>query len=572
MASRLRKKSRRFLVSQEEVFEMLDASESDDDETNFLDEEDTEFLDGDEPEEAGVQVEVEIEGAEAEAQEAAPPRALKRDFKWSKTSYPVNRENCSLRGEVKLDLFDDDCPTELDVFLKVSQFEKLIESIVLPQSLLYMQQKGNVFETNKDELMAFFGLVYVMSYHVVPSLKDYWSQEPTLRVQAVADVMPRDRFLEIRKALHFADNESYHDPTDRAWKITPVIKHFNDSFMAAMDFSEQMAVDEHMVKFKGQNRMKQYMPKKPCKRGFKLWCLNDSNTGYLYKCTLYTGAKQDREEGLGESVVLSLAEPLYGSHCQLFFDNFFTSPGLIHELKKEGIYSCGTVRGNRKGMPQNLKIDKAMKRGDIDRRYCDGVHLVKWMDTRAVLLLSTIESAMPTVIKKRRQKGSRERVDVRCPKIVETYNQGMNGTDLMDQLKVCYENDRRYPGKFYLRLFFDLLDIAVVNSFIVFSKITEGQPNNSAAKTLLKFKVAVAKGLVSNYCSRVRTQRRIPRIGTDEEHVPTRLDYNERGRCKLCTKRKIDSRTVFFCEPCGVNLCHTTTKHCFVDWHRGIRN
>ena len=54
--------------------------------------------------------------------------------------------------------------------------------------------------------------------------------------------------------------------------------------------------------------------------------------------------------------------------------------------------------------------------------------------------------------------------------MVKTLNNGMKGTDLIDQLKVCYEIDRRYPKKFYLKVFFDLMDISYVNAFIVYTK------------------------------------------------------------------------------------------------------
>jgi hypothetical protein len=37
--------------------------------------------------------------------------------------------------------------------------------------------------------------------------------------------------------------------------------------------SSVMAVDESMVQFNGRFSMKQYMPMKPVKRGYKVWCL-----------------------------------------------------------------------------------------------------------------------------------------------------------------------------------------------------------------------------------------------------------------------------------------------------------
>ena len=47
----------------------------------------------------------------------------------------------------------------------------------------------------------------------------------------------------------------------------------------------------------------------------------------------------------------------------------------------------------------------------------------------------------------------------------------MGVVDLSDQIKVTYESDRRSIFRFYLRVFFDFLDIAVVNSKIVYNKI-----------------------------------------------------------------------------------------------------
>ena len=52
--------------------------------------------------------------------------------------------------------------------------------------------------------------------------------------------------------------------------MRPVIKHLNNSFSHAMSPTAQQAIDEHMVKFKGQHAMKQYMPMKLIKGGLKM--------------------------------------------------------------------------------------------------------------------------------------------------------------------------------------------------------------------------------------------------------------------------------------------------------------
>ena len=391
----------------------------------------------------------------------------------------------------------------------------------------------------------------------------------------VANVMPRDRFFEIRTALHFVDNEQPHDTKDKAWKMRPVIKHVNNSFSHAMSPTAQQAIDEHMVKFKGQHAMKQYMPMKPIKRGFKMWRRNDSATGYLFQFDMYGGKQESNVGSLGENVIIQLSRSLVGTNVRLFFDSFFTSLALVHKLQQEKIFCCGTVRQNRKGMPKDIKKDKDMARGEINRRKSQGLHLVKWMDTKGVVLLSTIDSCVSTVNVKRRVKGQKEKVTVPHPIIVKAYNQGMKGTDVMDQLKVTYEVDRRYPRKFYLRLFFDLIDIGFVNAFIVYTKLMEENfPHSRRLKTLKDFKPGVTMHLIGSFSCRKRLKKslslRLPMQNSGEHHV-TRVSVKERARRKLCTKRKIDSRTCIRCNSCNLYLCQTSKKDCFAEWHNGVQ-
>ena len=57
--------------------------------------------------------------------------------------------------------------------------------------------------------------------------------------------------------------------------------------------------------------MKQYMPKKPVKHGFKVWMLADSHNGYVLSFEVHTGKKGNTvERGLGASVVKTLCQPI----------------------------------------------------------------------------------------------------------------------------------------------------------------------------------------------------------------------------------------------------------------------
>ena len=118
-----------------------------------------------------------------------------------------------------------------------------------------------------------------------------------------------------------------------------------------------------------------------------------------------------------------------------------------------------------------LKVDKQMKRDEHDWLACDTISATKWMDSRSVILLSNYHNSSVFQEINRRVKGSKEKVKVSCPAVIREYNTYMGGVDLCDQMKVSDQADRRSKVRFYLRVFFDFLDISPVNSKIVYDKI-----------------------------------------------------------------------------------------------------
>jgi hypothetical protein len=64
-----------------------------------------------------------------------------------------------------------------------------------------------------------------------------------------------------------------------------------DSFTEHYDIGQNVSIDEHMVKGKGWNPFKQYMPQKPIKRGTKIWELGCACCAYLYDFQIYAGAR-----------------------------------------------------------------------------------------------------------------------------------------------------------------------------------------------------------------------------------------------------------------------------------------
>ena len=167
---------------------------------------------------------------------------------------------------------------------------------------------------------------------------------------------------------------------------------------------------------------------------------------------------------------------------------------------------------------------------------------------------------------------------VQCALMVKTHNNGMKGTDLMDQLQASYESDCRYPKKFYLRVFFDLMDTSYVHASIVYTKYMQDKfPHSARLKTLKNFKHDVIIDLIGKFSSRKRARSsstvvsRFPSDGSDI-HQFTRVPYQDRVKCTLCTKQKIDSRTCTCCNDRNLFLCQTSKKNCFRKWHFDVES
>jgi len=226
-------------------------------------------------------------------------------------------------------------------------------------------EKWNPITT--QELEAYFGFNILMGINCLPSIEDYWKKNPIYHYSPIAERISRDRFREISRYLHFADNATLAPRAspqyDRLGKIRPLLEYLETRFSVVFTPGQDLAVDEAMIKFQGRSSFKQYMPKKPTKRGIKVWVLADSTNGYFSRLQIYTGKKGNKpEQNLGSRVVKELTSDFQHRWHHVFFDNFFTSKQLLCDLEAVGLYGCGTARKDRKHFPSHLKQAKLHSR------------------------------------------------------------------------------------------------------------------------------------------------------------------------------------------------------------------
>lgn len=307
-----------------------------------------------------------------------------------------------------------------------------------------------------------------MGLNDLPSLNLYWSKDSMFHNEFVANTMTRDRFLLLLRCIHFCNNETVNK-SDRLYKIRNLVDKINENFKNVLTPGRILVIDESMVPFQGRLVFKQYIPNKTHPYGIKLYkiCTVD---GYTNNVIIYTG-KNERNINVShsEQIVYDLLKniDLQDGHY-LYADNFYSSLPLAKSLFEKNIIYFGTLRSNRKLVPKNLP--QKMKKGEIYGTQNGCIKIIKWMDKRPVLMLSTDPSHTTDLVPS--GKRTRQGDFILKPKVVIDYNKAKKGVDYSDQM-TSYHSVLRRSLKWYRKLAFEFLfGVCVVNSWIIYNKIS----------------------------------------------------------------------------------------------------
>ena len=471
----------------------------------------------------------------------------------------------------------------LEIFLSI--IGPMIEAIV-NQSNLYASQNGIQLGLSAQELKAFFGILIIMGFHVLPSLRLYWSTNDNFFVPKIANIMSLRRFQQILRNLHLNDNSQMpqrDQPNfDRLYKVRPLLDFLNKRYKEVFYPNRNLSIDESMIGFKGRSTLKQYMPLKPIKRGFKVWAIACATTGFLVGFEVYQGKSTiyDNSLTLGENVVLSLSTVFQTLGYCLFFDRFFTSIPLLAKLLDRGLFACGTMQINRKHYPKHLLCpDQRMKYGESDFAMANEISVCKWKDRgkKSVVVSSNMHTPSETTFVKRTNKEGRKE-DVQCPKSISEYNKYMGGVDLFDQLSSCYSISWK-SKRWWVKIFYYLMDSVVVNSFILYKTTLKLASNEAKPMSHLMFRSLLADQLIDNFSNKQKQVRKSKGIIVTKATKKTGRIYKqhmtitnvgehlpEKGtikRCAYCSTKKSVKRSTLQCSKCKVGLC----VECFIPFH-----
>lgn len=469
-------------------------------------------------------------------------------------------------GNNKINITGD---TPYQFFLQL--FPEELFQLITTETIRYAVQSGkHSFTVSIDEIKQFFGINIIMTYIKYPAYRMYWSSIAGLGLGIIANTMALKRYEEIKRYLHFINNdEIQNNNKDSFVKVRPFLNILAETFSSAATPSQYLAIDEMIIPFKGRNRSKQYIKSKPKKWGFKVW-VRASADGYVGTFEMYqsSNSKEKTELGVIGDTVSRLCKGIEGVNHKMFLDNLFTSVPLLLNLKEKAIYVVGTLRANRlQGASEKLvdiKTLQKQERGSSSiTTSSSNISILRWTDNKIVHVISSFSGKEPQDTVKRWDRKKKIHIEIPRPQAIKQYNRFMGGVDMADKMVAHYPHGTK-SKKFYMRIVFHFMNVAIINAWILYKK------QKNANIPLLEFKAAVATTMITvadNKRKRGRpsqTQNErvakkkawtkvIPEIRTDGTgHYPEKMEHRNPPRCheKSCKRR-----TRYACKKCKESVC-----------------
>ena len=180
---------------------------------------------------------------------------------------------------------------------------------------------------------------------------------------------------------------------------------------------------------------------------------------------------------------------------------------------------------------------------------------IKWYDNKSMMLLrSHLEEITSISTMQKRLKGSSSKIPLSFTTV--------KWVELTEWIS-CSQLDRRAKLRFYPCLLFDLFDVSLVNSFIVYNKL------NNKDLILKKFKICIALKLIASFvsqnlfCPNHRPSKRTKAQRPDLilHHI---CQFSWGQNKNVCSQAEKENRQFAACSLCHVSFCLQKERNCFL--------
>lgn len=452
-----------------------------------------------------------------------------------------------------------------------------------------------------NELQGFLGLVILMGLQTLPDLAQYWSWAHYDQSYTFNQVMTQRRFTQILQSLRpgSTDPKCHHcsdpDPQHLCGSQPDRLRGNNPQ-------QDPLKMFRHMLRLQGRAMWDAYRPncclavdrallpgapdQDQTQQNSKtspalphVWLLCDSKSGYCHRLHIQTsgGPPHDPQAWL----ISELLSGLENHHHQLFLSNSVASMPLFTHLHSLGIYASASFPRPHPTFPSQLWDDRVLEKpGDFVQKQSGSVLATRWMDVKEMGCLSTNAAPGNTDTVWRRsltRPGALE--PMQRPEAFRLLQENMRGVDICKQLLACNPLGAVQSDKLWKNLFWFLLNISVVNAFIVLRETRKDHPPSwvqDGLFTQVNFRRRLAIQL-AKCCQRPtvtadspgpsspRPVWRVSEDGKDQQRHRMAKISKICKRCKNCAQKNVRHESVHGCIVCRVNLCKQDS--CFWEFH-----
>jgi hypothetical protein len=455
-------------------------------------------------------------------------------------------------------------------------------SLFAKESMRYAKDHLNLeLSTDANEMKRFIGVCVMCGVSPSPKLSMHWSF-PTQNTE-IAMAMPFDRFELLLRCFHLNDNNKAkphgHKNFDKLFKVRPFLDRVTKKLTDVYQPSREITLDETMISTKSRIDFLVFLKGKPHPWGIKVVAVCEASTGYLCHPLIFTGKKHMSVSTVELS--WNALSPFLDKHHVVVCDRFYTSVVLFERLLQRSTYAVGTILPSRAKFPSSLPdLASDLRRGESvslvrDQRFV----ATAWHDSKVVFGLSTAHSAHDNAVVSRRRKGDSTLI-LHCPDLLAFYNETKSGVDRFNAMMAAYHCGIE-SHRWWLYVFFYLLEVVIINSFILDSQ----QPGERTYKTHAEFRLALSLYLVRQGTSRKhplpmqpksnKFTRLVESLAGDsdserEERKEVLIHCHEnrpspKGACSVCSYR-----TTWFCPKCVKFMCSPIKRACWKEHHQDL--
>ena len=366
-----------------------------------------------------------------------------------------------------------------------------------------------------EEIWVFIGILITMGVYRCKTPADIWhtgrngwGRHARIQLYAhrwskpISKALSNNRFFQIKRYLHISPPALDTSRSNWRHKLEPINSRMQEECQKYYLPSSDTTVDEMMIRFGGRSRHTSRMPNKPITEGYKVFATCDH--GYTLNWRFYPPScgishlSPFYQEMIGISAstvatVYQLVEQTLPYHTHdfiVFTDNLFSTSDLFTKLRLMGVGACGTSRVQKDRYPEYCISPEVMPWNSVFSGQVTGTNgavlAAEWQDNSQVHMLTTVHNLHDWVKRNRKRPrltstngplirpvfGNQHTMPAPIPHMIDNYNLYKGGVDIADQYR-CYFFTQLIARHNWLPFFFWLLDISVVNCFLIFCLVRE---------------------------------------------------------------------------------------------------